>query len=77
MQEDAFHRINKELCKPTILSFYDPNAATKISVDASSHGLGAVLLQKHNSQRKAVAYVIGSEKRGTSSKFSFLNKYNF
>ena len=55
-QEEAFSSVKEELCKPTILSLYDPNAATKISADASSHGLGAVLLQEHGSSWKPVAY---------------------
>ena len=51
-QEDAFQRIKEELCKPTILSFYDPNF---FLVDALCHGLRAVLLQLHNFQWKPVA----------------------
>ena len=39
-----------------MLCIYDPNAETKISADASLHELGAVLLQKHDSEWKPVAY---------------------
>ena len=39
-----------------MLCIYDHNAETKISGDASSHGLGAVLLQKHDSVWKSVGY---------------------
>ena len=39
-----------------VLALYDPQADTKISADASSHGLGAVLLQKHGKEWQLVAY---------------------
>ena len=56
VQEQAFTRLKEELSKPTILALYDPKASTKISADASSYGLGAVLLQESNSNWKPVAY---------------------
>ena len=55
-QESAFKLIKEELCKPTVLSLYSPNAETKVTADASSNGLGAVLLQKNNSVWKPVAF---------------------
>ena len=45
VQHKAFNEIKKELSQPTVLCIYDRNAETKISEDALSHGLGAVLLQ--------------------------------
>ena len=57
MQEQAFTRVKEELSKSTTLAHYDPVAPTKISADASSYGLGAVLLQQSSSQWKPVAYV--------------------
>ena len=53
MQEEAFRLVKAELCKPTVLAFYTP---TKLSADASSHGLGAVLLQKTGREWIPVAY---------------------
>ena len=52
-QDKAFM---EELSKPSVLALYDPNAETKVSADASSFGLGVVLLQSKNSTWKPVAY---------------------
>ena len=55
-QEDAFKKIKGELTKPTVLALYNPKAETKISADASSYGLGAVLLQRSQDTWRPVAY---------------------
>ena len=57
-QESAFTAVKQELATPTVLRLYDPNAETKISADASSYGLRAVLLQRNDSADswKPVAY---------------------
>ena len=55
-QKEAFAAIKKMLAEPTVLALYDPSAASKISADASSYGIGAVLLQRHQDQWKPVAY---------------------
>ena len=55
-QSSSFERIKKELSKPASLAHYDPEAPTNISADASSYGLGAVLLQMSQSQWRPTAY---------------------
>ena len=52
----AFNAIKNELARPTVLALYNPLANLKISADASSFGLGAVLLQKSSEEWKPVAY---------------------
>ena len=46
--EEAFTRVKKCLVSPPVLAFFDPTLPTKLQTDASRlHGLGFVLLQKH------------------------------
>ena len=55
-QEKSFNDITLELTKPTVLALYNPQAETKVSADASSYGLGAVLLQSDDQTWRPVAY---------------------
>ena len=45
-QKDSFQAIKEELVKPSVLALYNPVALTKISADASSFGLSALICQK-------------------------------
>jgi len=55
-QEEAFNKIKLLLTALAILTLYDTSTATKISADASSFGVRAVLLQLCDQQLKPVAY---------------------
>lgn len=55
-QERSFVDIKQELTKPTVLALYDRLRDTKVSADASSYGLRAVLLQAHEQTWKPVSY---------------------
>ena len=55
-QERSFSQIKEELTKSTVLALYDPQAETKVSADASSFGLGAVLLLANGQTWRPVAY---------------------
>ena len=55
-QDTAFQQVKQELTKPVVLALYDPSAELKVCSDTSAYGLGAVLMQKHSNQWKAVAY---------------------
>ena len=55
-QDQAFQAVKHELSKDTTLALYDPDKELKVSADASSYGLGAVLLQKEGSDWKPVSF---------------------
>ena len=55
-QDQALTKVKEELTKPTVLAIYDPQAATKECADASSYGLGAVLMQKRGDTWSPVAF---------------------
>ncbi|XP_060798261.1 uncharacterized protein K02A2.6-like [Neoarius graeffei] len=56
-QVRAFQNLKDTLTSPPVLAIYDPNREIKVSADASSYGLGGVLLQEWEDVWKPVAYV--------------------
>ncbi|CAJ1061415.1 uncharacterized protein K02A2.6-like [Xyrichtys novacula] len=55
-QAAAFRALKEALTSPPVLAMYDTSRDTKVSADASSYGLGGVLLQKWDSEWRPVAY---------------------
>ena len=56
-QRQTFDNIRHELSQSPVLALFDPRRPTTLSADASSYGLGAVLLQQQdNREWKPVAY---------------------
>ena len=57
-QQTAFQRVKEKLASPEILAHYNPNRQTVIAANASSKGLGAVLLQtQDNGQGRPICYI--------------------
>uniref|UniRef100_A0A672K8Z9 Reverse transcriptase/retrotransposon-derived protein RNase H-like domain-containing protein n=1 Tax=Sinocyclocheilus grahami TaxID=75366 RepID=A0A672K8Z9_SINGR len=55
-QQEAFSELKLELSSTPVLALYNPNKELKLSADASSYGLGEVLLLKEEELWKPVAY---------------------
>lgn len=55
-QADAFRELQQRLQSPPLLAHYDENAETAVHTDASSVGLGAVLVQHQNGLEQVIAY---------------------
>ena len=55
-QQKAFNMVKERIAKASTLAYYDVKVPTIVSADASSYGLGAVLLQKQNSTLVPIAF---------------------
>ena len=55
-QKVAFDRVKKLMSDCKTLAFFDPNASTTVTADASPYGLGAVLSQRQGGVERVIAY---------------------
>ncbi|CAB3999375.1 Retrovirus-related Pol poly from transposon [Paramuricea clavata] len=73
-QQDAFDKIKKALTSAPILTLYDPNKATKIAADASSYGLGAVVLQEEEPDTWKPVSFISRSMTTTEARYAQIEK---
>ena len=60
-QREAFQQLKADMASEQVLALYDPEKETMVSSDASSFGLGPVLLQKQTSgEMRPVTYTTRS-----------------
>ncbi|XP_041374692.1 uncharacterized protein K02A2.6-like [Gigantopelta aegis] len=55
-QKEAFQNVKKQISSPPNLAFYDVTKPVIVSADASSYGIGGILLQEHGTELKPVAF---------------------
>ena len=57
-QKQAFETVRDMVSSDSILALFDPHRSTRVSADASSYGLGAVLTQQQSSgEWKPISYI--------------------
>ena len=49
-QQTAFTKVKEMISSNTVLAFYDPKKPTVVCADASSYGIGVVLMQGPSDQ---------------------------
>lgn len=69
----SFNEVKRAMSNPNHLAFYSPRYKTTLIIDASDHGLGAVLLQTNNSKTRPVSYASKSLSK-TEKNYSTLDK---
>jgi hypothetical protein len=73
-QQVAFDKIKEILTSPPTLAFFNPNYETLVSADASSFGLGAVLLQKKSEGEIRPVAFISRAMSSTESRYAQIER---
>ena len=67
-QQQAFVKVKEAISSHSVLAYYDPTRPTVVQSDASSFGIGGVLLQDHDGIMRPVAY---ASRRLTSAETNY------
>ena len=73
-QVKAFEEVKTALTTMPVLALYDPNKETKITADASSYGLGGMLLQKQPDSTWRPIMFISRSLTPTESRYATIEK---
>ena len=73
-QETAFQQMKDMLVSPEILAHYDPDRPTVITADASSEGIGAVLLQIQDDGRRHPVCYASRSLTDTEKRYAVIEK---
>lgn len=73
-QQRAFEKVKQALVASPVLSLFNPNLETILSADASSYGLGAVLLQKQTSGDLQPVAFISRSMTATERRYAQIEK---
>ena len=74
-QEDTFNKLKEILTSPPILAYPEFQKPFEIHTDASAKGLGAILYQTQNGQKKVIAYASRSLSRSEKNYSAFKLEY--
>ena len=74
LQSDAFDKIKQLLSSTPVLQHYNPNMPTKVSADASSYGIGGVLMQEDDKGNWKPVFYVSRSLTSTEQRYAQIEK---
>ena len=71
--QTAFETLKEKLCSAEVLAFFNPNAPTRLHVDASHKGLGAIMLQEQDDGEIRPVFYISRSLNKAEKNYNILN----